>query len=159
MLYCHDDILTVNEIFCRKDYSAGKNIRNIVDIGSNIGISALYFLTRNNYSYCYLYEPVKSNIEKLKNNLNGFEDRYQLFEFAVSNQEEEVEFEIEDTGRYGRIGIKTGKSIKVQCKHINDVLTGVFEKCNFIDILKIDTEGVEIQTVLAIKGEYLKKSV
>lgn len=156
-LYSHDDILTVNEIFCRKDYNANNNIKNIVDIGSNIGISALYFLTRNNYSRCYLFEPVPQNILRLKDNLKSFEDRYELNEIAVSDKTMPVEFGIEETGRYGGIGVKTNKTIEVECRHINSVLSEVFQKCNFIDILKIDTEGVEIQTVLTISSEYLNK--
>ena len=49
-LYSHHDILTVNEIFCRLDYPADENTMTVVDLGSNIGISALYFLSRNNKS-------------------------------------------------------------------------------------------------------------
>jgi hypothetical protein len=51
-LYTHDDILTVNEIFCREDYAADERVNVAVDVGSNIGISALYFLTRNHTSRC-----------------------------------------------------------------------------------------------------------
>jgi len=40
-LYSHDDLLTVNEIFCRWDYYADNHISTVVDVGSNIGISAL----------------------------------------------------------------------------------------------------------------------
>jgi len=58
-IYSSHDMLTVNEIFCRLDYKADKNINIVVDLGSNIGISALYFLSRNNESRCYLYEPDK----------------------------------------------------------------------------------------------------
>lgn len=46
-LFSHHDLLTVNEIFCRQDYKANKSIKFILDLGSNIGISGLYFLTRN----------------------------------------------------------------------------------------------------------------
>lgn len=155
--YCHDDILTVNEIFCRKDYETNRQAKIIVDIGSNIGISALYFLTRNDYSYCYLYEPVPQNIDKLKGNLRDFENRYCLGEFAVSDENAILEFGIEDTGRYGGIGVLTGKNIEVKCVHINDILADIFEKHEYIDVLKVDTEGAEIKTVLAIESEYLYK--
>src|SRR5262245_45844762 len=45
-LYSHHDLLTLNEIFCRNDYPASPEIRTVVDVGSNIGINALYFLSR-----------------------------------------------------------------------------------------------------------------
>jgi len=44
------------EIFCRLDYLAKTDIKVVVDIGSNIGISALYFLSRNKQAKCYLFE-------------------------------------------------------------------------------------------------------
>ncbi len=149
-LYTHHDLLTVNEIFCREDYFADDSIRHVVDIGSNIGISALYFLTRNRDSTCILYEPDPRNIEKLKYNLRGYEARYSLVQKAVSDKSGQVKFGIEPTGRYGGIALETGTSITVSCLHINDVLQSALRATNQIDILKIDTEGVEIQTVSAI---------
>ncbi|MDP8241051.1 MAG: FkbM family methyltransferase [Candidatus Hatepunaea meridiana] len=149
-LYSHHDLLTVNEIFCRCDYIADKNIKTVVDLGSNIGISALYWLTRNSYSKCYLYEPDERNTAKLKENLAGYEDRYILSEKAVSYESGKLEFGIESTGRYGGIGVETGSMITVDCLDINDVIAKVINKERVIDVLKIDTEGVEVKTVEAI---------
>src|SRR5215203_2127578 len=72
-LYSHDDLLTANEIFCRQDYTADAAVGTVVDLGSNIGLSALYFLTRNSKSKCYLFEPDLRNVEKLKQNLVDFD--------------------------------------------------------------------------------------
>ena len=155
-LYSHHDLLTVNEIFCRQDYSADSSLRHVVDIGSNIGISAIYFLTRNNYSTCILYEPDPKNIPKLEHNLRAFRGRYTILQAAVSDEAGSLEFGIEPTGRYGGLGVKTGKSIFVECIHINEVIEDALKNFPHIDILKIDTEGVEIQTVKAIHPESLK---
>ena len=46
-LHSQHDMITVNEIFCREDYRVGAEAEVVVDVGSNIGISALYFLTRS----------------------------------------------------------------------------------------------------------------
>jgi FkbM family methyltransferase len=156
-LYSHHDLLTVNEIFCRLDYPADGNIKVVVDIGSNIGISALYFLTRNNKSICYLYEPDKRNIEKLKLNLSDCSGRYILHKKAVSFESGQFEFGIEPTGRYGSLGVNAKEKIIVDCIEINDVIRIVLEKEECIDILKIDTEGVEIKTVEAINSSLLKR--
>jgi FkbM family methyltransferase len=150
-LYSHHDILTVNEIFCRLDYPAGPTDSVIVDIGSNIGLSALFFLTRSNHSRCYLFEPDPRNVVRLKQNLADFKGRYTLTEKAVGDRSGTVEFGIERSGRYGGIGIQTGESIEVECLNINTVLTDIIEKEGSIDILKIDTEGMEEPTVKAIK--------
>jgi FkbM family methyltransferase len=146
---CHDDLVTVVEVFCRLDYAAPPNLRVVVDLGSNIGISALYFLTRNRDCRCRLYEPVPRNAERLRENLAGFEDRYELIEAAVWDRSGTVTFGLEPTGRYGGIGVPGSESIEVPCLDINDVLA----REPAIDLLKVDTEGAEIATVAAIRPD------
>lgn len=154
-LYSHHDLLTVNEIFCREDYFADESLHHVVDVGSNIGISALYFLTRNYDSTCVLYEPDPRNVERLRHNLRGYEGRYHLVQSAVSDQSGTVEFGVEPTGRYGGIALKTGRTITASCLHVNEVLRNALQSTDHIDVLKIDTEGVEIQTVNAIDATLL----
>lgn len=153
------DILTVNEIFCRKDYKADKNIKIILDLGSNIGISALYFLTRNNFSKCYLFEPVPENILRLKENLKEFQGRYELEEAAVCDGEGIKKFGLDPLGRCGGLLRESEKYISVKCVNINDVLKKIIEKEKQIDILKIDTEGNELNIVRAIQKEFFKKII
>lgn len=156
-LFSSHDMLTINEIFCRKDYAAGANIKTVVDFGSNIGISALYFLTRNMTSKCYLYEPDSRNVQKLKINLAQYESRYSLEEIAVSSESAELEFGIEPTGRYGGLERKSGERIKVKCINVNEVIGKILDHEESIDILKIDTEGVEIKTVAAMEESIAKR--
>jgi FkbM family methyltransferase len=80
-----------------------------------------------------------------------------LQEKAVSYESGQLEFGIEPTGRYGGIGVATEKSITVDCIEINEVLKSILLQEDHIDILKIDTEGVEIRTVEAIDKELLKR--
>tara|TARA_B100001750_G_C15137553_1_gene412955 strand:- start:72 stop:632 length:561 start_codon:yes stop_codon:yes gene_type:complete len=150
-------MLTVNEVFCRIDYPADLNINVIVDIGSNIGITALYFLTRNDKSRCYLYEPDNRNIKKLLENLSNYKNRYYLFKKAVSHKKGILDFGIEETGRYGGIGLNQKQIIKVDSLKINDVLSDIFKREKTIDILKIDIEGLEEETIKSISPEYLNK--
>ncbi len=156
-LYSHHDLLTVNEIFCRLDYLANTDIKVVVDVGSNIGISALYFLTRNKQAKCYLFEPDPNNIPKLHHNLSDYKARYELHEKAVSDENAEVKFGIESTGRYGGIDVKTGNYISVACLDINEVLENILSKEKQIDILKLDIEGAELKTIAAIKPSFLKR--
>ena len=120
--YSHHDILTINEIFCRLDYPMTAQDRVIVDFGSNIGVSAAYFLTSAPNSFVYLYEPLQSNIDHLRDNLRPFEGRYALYEIAVGEADGEVEFGWEDTGRYGGVGLKTGKYVSVTFRDSNKIL-------------------------------------
>jgi FkbM family methyltransferase len=155
--YSHHDVFTVHEIFGREDYRAGPELRVAVDIGSNIGISALYFLTRNGNSRCYLYEPVPRNVERLRHNLAGYEERYTVEEVAVAADGGMVDFSVEPSGRYGSIGVHRPERIKVRCRAVADVLDEVLAREQSIDLLKVDIEGTELEAVRAIPDEQLDR--
>ena len=156
-LFSRDDMWTVNEIFCRQDYGADASSRAVLDVGSNIGISALYFLTRNHDCRVWLYEPVPQNVERLRHNLAGYEDRYAVQEVAIAEREGRAEFGVEDSGRYGGIGVKTASTIEVACVGINQALEQVLESVPVLDVLKIDTEGSELAILRAIRPDLLRR--
>ena len=153
----HHDVWTVVEIFCREDYRADTSIRVVVDVGSNIGISALYFLTRNDASRCYLYEPDPRNVERLERNLDVLRSRWRLEPVAVGPTGGMVDFAREETGRYGGVGASGTDVIRVTCWAINDLLAEVLEREEAIDVLKVDTEGLEPATVAGIRPELLAR--
>jgi FkbM family methyltransferase len=155
--YTHHDIFTVQEVFGREDYRAGRDLRVAVDVGSNIGISALYFLTRNRDARCYLYEPVPRNVERLRSNLTAYEDRYELQDVAVAADGGTVAFTVEPFGRYGGIGVVGDQHIDVTCRAITEVLDEVLAQEGRVDLLKIDTEGAETATVRAIRPDQLSR--
>ncbi len=94
-LYTRHDMLTLNEVFCRLDYELAGPARVVVDVGSNIGLSALYFLTRPSRPFCYLYEPDPRNVARLRDNLAGHADRWELAEAAVGARGGRVRFSTE----------------------------------------------------------------
>lgn len=157
LIYSYYDILTVNEIFCRLDYKTDNNAKVVVDFGSNIGISALYFLTRNQESRIYLFEPVPENIKRLKSNLIGFKSRYVLEDVAVSSESGIKRFGTEEHGRCGGLLRETGNYINVECVSVNEVLDDILKKEKQIDILKIDTEGNELDIIASIEKRFFTK--
>ncbi len=156
-LHSQHDMITVNEIFCREDYRVSGEVEVVVDVGSNIGISALYFLTRSERARAWLFEPVPRNIERLRENVSAFEGRWRLEEVAVADRDGEETFSIEPTGRYGGLGSGHAESIAVRVRHIDDVLREVLEQEGQIDVLKLDTEGVEARTLAAASPELLSR--
>ena len=157
-LFCSHDAITVHEIFCRHDYWFATSPQVVVDIGSNIGISGLYFLTRSPSSYCYLYEPDQRNIEKLQINLAPFRGRYTLYDTAVADREGVLPFSREPTGRYGSLDPapwlqSKAETVPVQVEHINTALERALSRADTIDLLKVDTESSELATVQAIDPE------
>jgi hypothetical protein len=121
-LYSSDDMMTLVECFGKLDYLAGRNISCVVDFGSNIGVSAGYFLTRNEKVNVYLYEPLPANIKKLRLNLEGFESRYELNEVAVGLENGSADFGFEATGRYGGLESDFPETIQVRVRKANEVI-------------------------------------
>ena len=155
-LYSQHDLLTLNEVFCREDYAAPAGALVVVDIGANIGLSALYFLTRDHTTRCYAYEPVPANLERLRANLAAFEDRYQVEAVAVADFDGMAPFGVEATGRYGGIGAPTGRTIHVPCRSASVVLEQGIAAEGGIDVLKVDIEGLEVDVVRSIAAELLR---
>jgi FkbM family methyltransferase len=156
-LHGPDDMWTFNEVFMREDYACPADARTVVDFGSNIGVSALYFLTRNPRLRCWLFEPVPANVERLRANLSGYEDRYTLHATAVGLQTGTVTFGVEPTGRYGGVGVPTGATIEVPCVDANEAIARVLQQVERIDILKVDIEGLEVDVIGALAPEHLRR--
>jgi FkbM family methyltransferase len=163
-LYSSDDMRTLNEVFCRGDYRVGRRVLVAVDIGSNIGISALYFLTRDPACRVHLFEPDPRNVQRLRENLVGFESRYTIDEVAVGVEGGRAIFGTEPTGRYGtlRLDIPTRhpatELIEVEVRSLNRILREVLEREEHIDVLKIDTEGSEADLVASIDPTLLDRT-
>ncbi len=168
-LFNSHDAVTVHEIFCREDYRCPSPPQVVVDLGSNIGISALYFLTRSPSTYCELFEPDPRNISRLRVNLEQFDGRFALHEYAVADRQGVLPFVREPTGRYGSLNAAISSPtadrtvslahspttpgqdvINVDVEHVNSVLDRAITRHGAIDLLKVDTEGSELATVKAI---------
>ena len=97
-LYSAADLSTLNLVFCRQDYFLPENTRVVVDIGSNIGLSSLYWLTRNQESRVYSHEPSPVSYDRLVRNLKPFEGRFAARPDAVSNFHGTANLGIEPSG-------------------------------------------------------------
>jgi FkbM family methyltransferase len=157
------DYCTFFEVYCRRDYWAGTPDMVVVDIGSNIGITARFFLN-NGTKFIYLYEPDPTNLVLLKRNLKDYVEKFHLSEIAVSVSSGSEFFEFEKTGRYGKIFhsstpemLQIGKLSKVEVTGIEEVLSEVFQKFSQISLLKIDIEGLELSVLKAIPLRHLAK--
>jgi FkbM family methyltransferase len=142
-LYSWHDARTIHEIFLAEDYQIGTSKSVIVDYGSNIGVSAAYFLSRNRGSFAYLFEPVPKNVDRLRKNLHQFEGRFQVQQVAVGLGNGNIQFGTEESGRYGGIHRETGEYISVACRDSNEILAEIVANHGAIDVLKIDVETME----------------
>lgn len=156
-VFTPDDVMTINEIFFRLDYQVDNRPKIYVDFGSNVGISTLYWLSRNRENFVYCFEPLPQNVERLTINLAGFEDRYALQPVAVGETEGMVEFGWEPTGRYGGIGRDLASSMMVKCVDSNSEIRRILDKHGRIGVLKIDIESLEKELTVRIPQEDCEK--
>jgi FkbM family methyltransferase len=156
-LFSAADLSTLNLIFCRQDYYLPENTRVVVDVGSNIGLSALYWLTRNQESYVYCHEPAPVSYDRLVSNLRPFQGRFQARNEAVSNFRGVATLGIETSGVNSSLELRSTNSVTCQVVHINEVLEAAVRRHGQIDVLKVDSEGHEFRTLEAIAPEYWKQ--
>ena len=160
-LYSYNDFSTFNLIFCRQDYLYKNKQKIILDIGSNIGLSSLFWLTRSKDTVIHCYEPSTENYEKLKKNLQDFEGRFFTFKKAVSSKNYSSFLNIEKSGVYNSLSnINKNqnyyKKEKCEVVSINSCIERVVKQYGKIDMIKIDNEGEEIKTVSSIDSKYWK---
>lgn len=158
-LFSRDDVYTLNEVFSRYDYGPGGQ-RVVVDIGANIGLTALFFLTRRPDSVVYAAEPVPRNLERLRANLADYPTRFHLETRAIAPRGGQAQFFVEETGRLGGLtefSPRHGREITVECLPIAEYLQAVLDVEGSIDLVKIDTEGSELPLIDAIPEELRRR--
>jgi FkbM family methyltransferase len=151
------DLVTVHEVFARHDYAVGPAPATVLDCGANVGVASLWALTLRPDSRVRCIEPVESNLDELRRNLSGLEDRYELEAAAVAAEGGEVEFGLDDSGRYGGIGRDTGRTITVPALGIRDLLDDCLSRWGRIGLLKVDVEGAEIPILRALDEQRLAR--
>jgi FkbM family methyltransferase len=155
-LYSGADLSTANLVFCRQDYYLPPGARTVVDIGSNIGLSSLYWLTRNPEVYVYCYEPAPPSYGRLLDNLAPFQGRFTPHQAAVSDFRGVADFGMEPSGVNSSLDMRKRavEFVKVEVVHVNDVMEEVLSHHGSIDMLKLDNEGHEFRTLSAIAPEF-----
>jgi FkbM family methyltransferase len=164
-MHSFHDVRSLIVCFAKEDYGVEPDIRCAVDFGSNIGMSALYFLTRNARVKAYLFEPLPKNVGRLRENLKGLERRYVLEQSAIGLADGTAQFVYEPTGRYGGIKdtldaheeIDRPYTLEVPTVCAADCLRQILEKEGFIDVLKVNIEGLETPVLRSLTPDILDR--
>lgn len=137
------DVVTIYAIFIRRDYGKINSQSFVCDIGSNIGVFALYSLL-NGASYVHCYEPTSESVVLCRRNLdyNGFADKATVHHLAVLDKDfDDVAIPRQSTV-YNKVvstfddssSVDIVKTVKL------DTILSSFPGINF---LKLDCEGAE----------------
>lgn len=144
-----ESLKTLFSIFCRQDYFTDVNQPYFfIDIGANIGIAAVYFLTRNKDNSVVCYEPDPANLPYLRQNLDAFGPRATIVPCGVSvNQGNAVLYRSVD-GKYSSL-IQSDLAAHpetVSLKAFNDILQAQPAGASPA-VVKLDVEGIEVDLV------------
>jgi len=134
-----------------------KNQTGILDIGANIGNHSLFFAKFLNCEMVHSFEPVKSNIELIKKNMENFKEKNVVYEIALSNKHGTMPLynsQRENNGGFSLHSYSNGSSFVV--KDLVDVITLDSLNLTNISMIKIDVENHENEVLQGGKQTILK---
>ena len=152
------------EVFLDESYSSlPVSGRIVVDIGANIGDSAIYFAIRGAKKVIAI-EPFPANFEIAKRNisLNNLEEKIELILGGISKEDKKISIDDKYIGTgAGNTNIKHGSSISNEKEgtQINTFTLHDLVDSKKIDdaVLKVDCEGCEYDLVLGSDKSDLRK--
>jgi FkbM family methyltransferase len=143
-------ILSINDIFVSKQYSAPQSQRRkiILDLGANIGAFSFYTALENPNAKIYSFEPYPDNFVQLCDNvkINKLEGRIFPLKEAIAKENGKLTFYCNQvSSRAHSLFNKTGEKITVESTNLETIFSRF--KIQNCDILKMDIEGAEYEVL------------
>jgi FkbM family methyltransferase len=113
----------------------------IIDCGSNIGASVLWFNARYPRAHIVAIEPAPDNLEILKRNIAGLD--VDLIEGGISGSDGSAHLLTTGGGTYAYQTVQFGDGVEIKMVSINTILSVKPESRYVPFILKVDIEGSE----------------
>lgn len=136
-----------------------QDVTTVLDIGANVGITALYFSQLFPNAGIYAFEPAPDNFAVLEKNIANCK-RIRGFNFALGAKDATLELFASDNpvnfGGYSlhAAGSDTAKRIWTPVRKVSSVLAEL--SLSSVDVVKIDTEGAEYDILTAFPEAVLK---
>lgn len=147
------DIRVFKQIFVDNEYDSlnlPETANTIVDLGANIGLSALFFVKKYPNAHIIAVEPDTVNFEFMKRNLEDYSNHVALLKAAIWPSDGAVSLVEHDESNegLGAWGYRTetlteGAEASVSAISIPTLMNQF--SMDFIDILKVDIEGAEYE--------------
>lgn len=137
---------------------APAGIRTVLDIGANVGVTALYFADLFPDGNIYAFEPVPDNFAVLQKNIANC-PRIRGLNYGLGAADGELEmFASANPVNFGGFslhpaGSDASRRVRIQVRNAAGALRelGITQ----VDVIKIDTEGAEYDILTALPGEIL----
>ncbi|WP_295962624.1 FkbM family methyltransferase [uncultured Bartonella sp.] len=147
------DIRVFKQIFVDNEYDSlnlPETAKTIIDLGANIGLSALFFIKKFPTSRIVAVEPDAVNFSIMEKNLEKFSKSVSFLQAAIWPTDGEVSLveEDDDHTSLGAWGYRTEASNGNSGLSVKAVTIPTIMKqygMDFVDILKVDIEGAEYE--------------
>ena len=147
------DIRVFKQIFVDNEYDSlnlPETAKTIIDLGANIGLSALFFIKKFPASRIVAVEPDAVNFSIMEKNLEKFSKSISFLQAAIWPTDGEVSLveEDDDHTSLGAWGYRTEASNGNSGLSVKAVTIPTIMKqygMDFVDILKVDIEGAEYE--------------
>jgi len=140
-------------------------LHTIMDVGANIGQTALNFSKDFPQAKILSFEPFNSTYQELKKNTAHL-NNVTCFNLAFSNKSESIEVKLFDKEQSVLNSLITDSMNNAVNAKTETILTDTIDEflsknaeINSIDLLKIDTEGFEIPILEGAKKSLLNKKI
>lgn len=155
------DVHVFREIFVDQHYQAEQNdlAKYVIDLGSNIGLSVIYFAHKFPQAHIVAVEPHPICIPLLESNVKQFGSRIRIYTKAVCEEDKEITFYLNDEHWSASIIYRRGdkKGVRVPCITLNTILKE--QGIDKVDLLKCDIEGAEYSVFSAIDTNRLSRVI
>ncbi|MDP4020446.1 MAG: FkbM family methyltransferase [Candidatus Adlerbacteria bacterium] len=139
------DITTVCAVFVEGEYDLESpigEVKTVLDLGSNIGVSVEYFRLQYPAAHIYAVEADPTIFKRLQENCSGM-DKVELIHAAIANKIGPIEFHTSESSVSGSLYERgsSADATRISGFTIDDLI----EKYGIgpVDILKFDIEGAE----------------
>jgi FkbM family methyltransferase len=141
----NSDLTILKEIFVDNEYDFDLpySPEIIFDLGSNVGLSVIYFRLKYPNAKIYAFEPDPETFKKLRKNIKQFNDIF-IFNLAISDKNGKEKFYIYPNQSMSSSLLQRLPNqpfIEVETKTLDSIFAEL--SIDKVDLLKFDIEGVE----------------
>lgn len=140
---------------------AREAVSTVLDIGANVGVTALYFSQIFPNAEIFAFEPAPDNFAVLQKNVANCK-RIRAFNFALGAADATLELFASDNpvnfGGYSlhAAGSDTSKKVSIPVRNVAGVLREIGVAS--VDVIKVDTEGAEWDILTAFPEPVLRSA-
>jgi FkbM family methyltransferase len=163
-------IWTSSDVLCLEDYHFSGTGEDYVciDIGTNIGIAALYLAQNEKIKHIYGFEPFEATYRQAENNVKNnpaLADKISVYNCGLGKKNEMLSLHYHDelNGQNSTVidkFVNSGKPrVSVEIKRASEALKPIIEKHQEAIMLKIDCEGAEFDILPDLADAGLLKKI